>query len=137
MMASISIEEMGNTAYRSGEIIGVRQEDDTEVVRGRTIEARTLHDQHARLRLIAVNRFDRRQHDVALVGFDEIPLVDLLEPAVTTVEQDVEAIATDAAELLFRRLDGDNGPSERVIVPTSLSQRGSGEIPGPLSSAAG
>jgi LacI family transcriptional regulator len=70
-----------------------------------------------------------RQHDVALVGFDEVPLADLLEPGLTVVAQDVLAIGRGAVEQLFRRLDGDRSPTVRQVVPTRLIPRGSGEIP--------
>ena len=33
-----------------------------------------------------------------------------------------------AAELLFRRLDGDRTPTVHQIIPTRLIERGSGEI---------
>jgi DNA-binding LacI/PurR family transcriptional regulator len=33
-----------------------------------------------------------------------------------------------AAELLFKRLDGFDGPFEKRVIPTVLTQRGSGEI---------
>jgi LacI family transcriptional regulator len=69
-----------------------------------------------------------RQEDIALVGFDEVPLADLLEPGVTVVAQDVGEIGRGAAEQLFRRLDGDRSPTVRRVVPTRLIQRGSGEI---------
>ncbi len=69
-----------------------------------------------------------RQHDVALVGFDEVPLSDLLEPGLTVVAQDVLAIGRGAVEQLFRRLDGDRSPTVRQVVPTRLIPRGSGEI---------
>ena len=69
-----------------------------------------------------------RQHDIALVGFDEVPLADLLEPGVTVVAQDVLAIGRGAVEQLFRRLDGDRSPTVRQVVPTRLIPRGSGEI---------
>jgi LacI family transcriptional regulator len=69
-----------------------------------------------------------RQHDIALVGFDEVPLADLLEPGVTVVAQDVGEIGRGAAEQLFRRLDGDRSPTVRRVVPTRLIRRGSGEI---------
>jgi LacI family transcriptional regulator len=36
-----------------------------------------------------------------------------------------------AAEMLFRRLDGDESPSRVHVLPTELVQRGSGEIPPP------
>jgi LacI family transcriptional regulator len=69
-----------------------------------------------------------RQHDVALVGFDEVPLADLLEPGLTVVAQDVLGIGRLAAEQLFRRLDGDRSPTVRQVVPTRLIPRGSGEV---------
>lgn len=68
------------------------------------------------------------QHKVALVGFDDIPLADLLEPGITVMAQDAAAIGRAAAELLFRRMDGDRSPSVHVVVPTRLITRGSGEI---------
>ena len=70
--------------------------------------------------------------EVALVGFDDILLADLLEPGLTLVVQDVAAMGVLAAELLFRRLDGDNAPSARHVLETRLVTRGSGEIPGPF-----
>jgi LacI family transcriptional regulator len=33
-----------------------------------------------------------------------------------------------AAEILFRRLDGDRAPSSHLVVATRLVERGSGEI---------
>ncbi len=71
------------------------------------------------------------QHTVALVGFDEIPLADIIEPGVTQVVQDVAGLGEAAANLLFRRQDGDEGASELVVLPTQLLARGSGEIRGP------
>ncbi len=65
---------------------------------------------------------------IALVGFDDILLADLLEPGITVIAQDPAAIGRIAAELLFRRLDGDPSPSEHHVVPTRMITRGSGEI---------
>lgn len=69
------------------------------------------------------------QHTVALVGFDDVALADALEPPVTVVAQDPAALGRHAAELLFSRLDGDEGPSRHIVVPAPLIARGSGEIP--------
>jgi LacI family transcriptional regulator len=69
------------------------------------------------------------QHSVALVGFDDIPLATVLKPGVTVVAQDPYGLGRNAAELLFSRLDGYRGPSRRVVLPTTLIERGSGEIP--------
>jgi LacI family transcriptional regulator len=67
-------------------------------------------------------------HRVAMVGFDDFSLADLLEPAVTVVAQDPEAIGRMAAELLLERVLGDGSPPRQIVVPTRLIVRGSGEI---------
>ena len=69
-----------------------------------------------------------RQHDVALVGFDDVLLADVLQPPVTVVAQDPATMGRIAAELLFGRLAGDRSPASHVVVPTRLIPRGSGEI---------
>jgi LacI family transcriptional regulator len=66
---------------------------------------------------------------VALVGFDDFPLADLLVPGVTVVAQDPAAIGRTAASVLFARLAGERGPTTVHVVPTTLIRRGSGEIP--------
>jgi LacI family transcriptional regulator len=73
------------------------------------------------------------QHRVALVGFDDLTLGDLLDPAISAVAQDPRAVGRTAAELLFGRLAGDLGPSKQVVVPTRMVVRGSGEIAAPQS----
>jgi LacI family transcriptional regulator len=65
---------------------------------------------------------------VAVVGFDDFPLADLLEPAVTVIAHDPAELGGTAAGLLFSRLDGDRSPSRDVICPFNLIVRGSGEI---------
>jgi LacI family transcriptional regulator len=69
------------------------------------------------------------QHDVALVGFDDVVLADAVDPRLTVVAQDPHGLGRRAAELLFERLDGFDGPSRRVELPTRLIVRGSGELP--------
>jgi LacI family transcriptional regulator len=68
---------------------------------------------------------------VALVGFDDFPLADLLQPPVTVVAQDPSEMGRLAASLIFRRLDGETWPPTTHHVPTRLIARGSGELPGP------
>jgi len=68
------------------------------------------------------------QQTVALVAFDDVTLADVLEPGLTVVAQDPVGLGRRAGELLFARLDGDDGPARRVVVPTRLIVRGSGEI---------
>jgi LacI family transcriptional regulator len=66
---------------------------------------------------------------VALVGFDDFELADLLQPGVTVVAQDAAALGRTAAERLFRQLDGVPVMPERIELPTRLITRGSGELP--------
>jgi LacI family transcriptional regulator len=66
----------------------------------------------------------------ALVGFDDLELADLLRPGLTVIEQDAAALGHHAAELLFSRIAGDKSPAQRVVLPTRLIARGSGELPG-------
>jgi LacI family transcriptional regulator len=70
----------------------------------------------------------RLHKKIALIGFDDILLADLLEPGITVIAQDPAAIGRTAAEILFRRLDGDRSTSQHHIVLTRLITRGSGEI---------
>jgi LacI family transcriptional regulator len=72
-----------------------------------------------------------KHHDIALVGFDDVPMSDLLDPAITVLAQDPAAIGRQAATTLFARLDGDRSPTQTYIVPTTMTTRGSGEIPPP------
>jgi LacI family transcriptional regulator len=67
-------------------------------------------------------------HRVAHVGFDDLVLADALEPGVTVVAQHPSTLGERVGTLLFERLDGNSEPPRRIIVPTSLISRGSGEI---------
>jgi LacI family transcriptional regulator len=68
------------------------------------------------------------QRAVALVGFDDVTLADMVEPGVTVVAQDPYELGRQAAELLFSRLGGFTGESRQIVVPAQLVARGSGEI---------
>ena len=68
------------------------------------------------------------QNRVALVGFDDVAMADLLVPGLSVVAQDPAALGRCAADIVLRRVGGDTGAAERVILRTTLIQRGSGEI---------
>jgi LacI family transcriptional regulator len=76
-----------------------------------------------------------RQREIALIGFDDVSLADMLDPAISVVAQDPQALGRTAADQLFRRLDGDTSPAVNLVIPVTLIPRGSGEIP-PASPAA-
>ncbi|MGW6129188.1 LacI family DNA-binding transcriptional regulator [Cellulomonas sp. NPDC055163] len=71
------------------------------------------------------------QHTVALVGFDDFALADLVDPGITVVAQSPADIGRAAAERVFARLTDPDLPPERIVLPTRLVERGSGEIPPP------
>jgi LacI family transcriptional regulator len=73
-------------------------------------------------------RADARQYEIALVGFDDFLLADLLEPPVTVVAQDPSELGARAALLLFARIDGEISAPRLDVVRTRLIKRGSGEI---------
>ncbi|MFJ9416786.1 LacI family DNA-binding transcriptional regulator [Streptomyces sp. NPDC101227] len=82
-----------------------------------------------RVTVTAVRVLGERPRPTALVGFDDFELADLVRPAITVVAQDAARLGRTAAGLLFRRLEGAAEPPRRLVLPTRLIARGSGEIP--------
>lgn len=68
------------------------------------------------------------QHEIALIGFDDISLADILEPGITVLAQDPYRIGQLAAERAFARLQGDRSEPQALVVESVLIPRGSGEI---------
>ena len=60
---------------------------------------------------------------LALVGFDDFELADLLDPAITVVAQDPAALGAQGAHMLFQRLAGDASPPKTITLPTGLVVR--------------
>ena len=65
---------------------------------------------------------------VALVGFDDFPLADIVDPPLTVIRQDVAQIGAEVTRLLFARIDGDRSVPEHLVLRPQLVARGSGEI---------
>lgn len=61
--------------------------------------------------------------DVAIVGFDDIPMARWPCFQLTTARVDLNAMAVAAADLLVRRLAGDEGPIQTRAFPTELVMR--------------
>ena len=79
--------------------------------------------------IAVLRRLGREQASrLAIVGFDEVPLADLIQPALTVVAQNTAAIGRTAVELLRARMQEPDRPVETVIVPLELIERGSGEL---------
>jgi len=63
----------------------------------------------------------RVPEDLAVVGFDDQPVAEAV--GLTTVRQPVSIMAARAAHLVLARLDGDDGPVQRHVMPTLLQKR--------------
>jgi LacI family transcriptional regulator len=73
----------------------------------------------------AVHRHPGR---VALIGFDDLELAEIVAAPLTVLAHNPAQMGVEAVQLLWRRLDGVAGPAERVVLPTRLIPRGSGEV---------
>lgn len=68
----------------------------------------------------------RCPEDVSLVGHNDTPLVDSVQPPLTTVAIPQEQIGAEAARLLLRRLQGHEGDGRApMLLPTRFIVRGS------------
>jgi LacI family transcriptional regulator len=66
--------------------------------------------------------------DIALVGFDDIPIASAIEPPLTTVRQPIERMGSMAVEVLLNTLEGsseEEAHTHRIILPTELMVRAS------------
>ncbi len=69
-----------------------------------------------------------RQHEIAMVGFDDVELADVIQPAISVVPQDPIALGRLAGERIFERLADDVTRNPPRLLPVAVVARGSGEI---------
>ena len=81
---------------------------------------------------IGIYRFCRENgiripEDLAIVSFANEPFTQIVEPAISTVEQFSEQMGAAAAELLFRQIDSKEAvlPVQEIIIPGALRVRDS------------
>jgi LacI family transcriptional regulator len=67
----------------------------------------------------------RVPEDISLITFHDADWTSVTTPPITVIDQPVYALGKSVAELLIRRLKGDPRPAERLILPTSIFERGS------------
>ncbi len=63
--------------------------------------------------------------DVSLVGFDDFDFATFTDPQITVVAQPIDRIGPLAAEILLRRIDGDQSEPQHHVFPTKMIVRGS------------
>jgi LacI family transcriptional regulator len=71
---------------------------------------------------------EHRRTDVALVGFGDFAMADMLVPAVTVVDHSAAAVGQAAAARLARRIAEPDLATETLHVAVRLVERGSGEL---------
>ena len=63
--------------------------------------------------------------DMSVVGFNDMPFIDMLRPPLTTVAFSHYQVGGQAADLLIERLNGSTGPARVIHVAPELIVRGS------------
>jgi LacI family transcriptional regulator len=79
-----------------------------------------------RITVHALRAMRRLGLPLALVGYDDFELADLIDPPVTVIHQDPAAMGQRAAQQLFVRLLGEEPRATTVVMPTRLIVRASG-----------
>ncbi|MCL1796111.1 MAG: LacI family transcriptional regulator [Clostridia bacterium] len=72
--------------------------------------------------VMALNELNVRiPADLSLIGFDDMLLYSAVSPRLTIVEQPLEVIGSQVAQLILERLSGkENGPAKAVTLPAKL-----------------
>jgi len=61
--------------------------------------------------------------DLAVVGFDDMPLASYFDPPLTTIRQDIFEQGRQGARMLIEKIENPSRPAERVVVPAQLIVR--------------
>ncbi|MFD0745628.1 substrate-binding domain-containing protein [Phytohabitans flavus] len=96
---------------------------------GRTGAATALIAGNAATSIEVLRHLGAEAGRLAIVGFDDFLLADILRPALTVIAQDDAAIGRTAIELLLARGADPTHPVRTVTLPVTLVPRGSGELP--------
>ncbi len=130
-----ALAEHGIAHDPSREAIGVGDVDAaaaaTDVLLDRSRPPTALFTAQDQITMGAVRALRRRgrHHDVALVGFDDIPQATDLDPAVAVVAQDPYQMGRHAGRHLVARLDGTHpAGATTTVVPTTFLPRASADI---------
>ncbi len=74
--------------------------------------------------LKALHRGGRRvPEDVSVIGFDDVPLAELMSPALTSVRLPIEEMGRSAVDLLLSRIDEPELETREVVLPVDLVER--------------
>lgn len=72
--------------------------------------------------------------DIAIITCDDVPLSELYRPPIASISRNSVELGRTAAELLLRRVRGDDNPAT-VVLPTVFVARASAEVEAPATAA--
>jgi len=84
-----------------------------------------------RLTVGAIRAQAKAGRSLSVVGFDDFELADMLTVPATVVACGPENLGRIAADFLFNRLSGYDGPVQTHVLATEIIPRGSGEVAAP------
>ncbi|HHY65470.1 MAG TPA: LacI family transcriptional regulator, partial [Clostridiaceae bacterium] len=61
--------------------------------------------------------------DVGILSFDNMPIADLVEPTLTTVDIDVFELGVQAANILFKIIDNPEARQQQSMISTCIKMR--------------
>lgn len=67
----------------------------------------------------------RVPEDISIIGFDDIPMCQMVTPPLTTIHQDMYRKAQLAAEFMLQLLNGEKPENSNIILPVRLVERDS------------
>ena len=62
-------------------------------------------------------------HDVAVVGFDDVPMAQYLQPPLTTLRQPIAEVGEQAVNMLLQLIRGEELVERKVLLPSTLIVR--------------
>ena len=65
----------------------------------------------------------RVPEDISVVGFDNVPISQLVDPALTTIAQPIEAMAKLATQEIIRHIEAETRPARHIVVKPELVVR--------------
>jgi DNA-binding LacI/PurR family transcriptional regulator len=65
----------------------------------------------------------RVPEDISVIGFDNIELSSMVDPAITTIEQPGEQIGYQGCELLIEKINNPQAPAKKIFLDTELIVR--------------
>ncbi len=70
---------------------------------------------------VAINNLNLKvPEDVSIIGFDNLPLTNILKPALSFVKQPVNEMGLDVAKILYKRMQGDTSDFPNISVHSPI-----------------